>query len=407
MSYHHIHTHQRPLKLLWIHDRARGTGGAERYLTQVASGLKASGVTSSLLYGPGYSEPEFLQNFDQAWPALEVASQIHRIQPDLIYVHRLPQGVTMAGLLELGIPVMRFFHDHQLLCLREHKYTALGQQTCTRPLGGHCYTCPGFVVRRNEGIELRTVGAMKRELDIHQGLAQAIVASDYLANHLVAHGFSRQQISVLPLFAQETDIRPEVARNPWQFLFAGQLVTGKGLDLLLQALVQVPEARLWVAGDGRQADKYKAQAARLGLTERVQFLGNQTAAELSRLQTQAAAVVIPSRAPETFALAGVEAMAHARPVIASDVGGIRSWLTPGVNGLTFPSGDVAVLARCIRRLGQAPAQAQAMGRRGYQNWQQRFRLEQHLQGLLPVLHRLVPTRIPAQTFFQTQIQEAV
>jgi glycosyltransferase involved in cell wall biosynthesis len=398
-----VKTH-RPLKLLWIHDRARGTGGAERYITQVAEALRAYNIESCLLYGPGYSEPDFLNVFSQAWPALETSSQILKLQPDLIYVHRLPEGLALSDLLDLGIPVMRFFHDHQLLCLREHKYTALSQQTCTRPLGNHCYTCPGFFVRQNQGVALRTVGQLKRELEIHKGLAQAIVASEYLSNHLFEHGFAKKQISVLPLFAQAAAIDAvKPAHDPWQLLFAGQLVTGKGLDLLLRALVEVPQAKLLIAGDGRQASKYQQLSVRLGLSERVTFLGTQSAEQLSQLQSQVSMLVIPSRAPETFALAGVEAMAHGKAVIASDVGGMRSWLTPGSNGLLFPSGDVASLADCIRQLGQAPEQAQAMGLRGYYDWQKRFQIEQHLDKLVPLLYRLLP--VQPQTL-QIKFQEA-
>jgi len=398
---------QAPLKLLWIHDRARGTGGAERYLMQVASALREKGIVSSLLYGPGYSDPDFLAAFESAWPALEFSTQIQKIQPDLIYVHRLPQGVRMQDLLQLEIPVMRFFHDHQLLCLREHKYTAIGQKTCTRPLGTHCYTCPGFVVRSGSGISLRSVAGMKQELDLHRHLAQAVVASDYLADHLVANGFEREMISVVPLFASAPQpAQPALGKpafDPWQLLFAGQLVTGKGLDLLLKALVKVPQAKLWVAGEGRQAEKYQQICEALGLRSRVQFLGNQSAEALSQLQNQAAMVVIPSRAPETFALAGVEAMSHGRAVIASDVGGMRTWLNPGQNGLLFPSGDIQALADAIRQLGEAPELTAEMGSQGVLLWQEKFQLSQHLQKLVPLMHRLVFESKQTQKF---NLQEA-
>ncbi|MGE3726018.1 MAG: glycosyltransferase family 4 protein [Candidatus Sericytochromatia bacterium] len=395
----------KPIKLLWIHDRARGTGGAERYLTQVAPALKAHGFQSSLLYGPGHSQPDFLNAFDTAWPAVDLSKQIRQLQPDLIYLHRQPGArdnwsSELESLLSSGIPVLRFYHDHQLFCLREHKYTGFGKETCSRNLGTHCYLCPGMLVREAEGLALRTLGPLKAQLGLNQKLERAVVASDYFANHLEAHGFDRARITTAPLFAEPESPRlPCPAQNPWQFLFVGQLVTGKGLDLLLEALVAVPQAQLVIAGEGRQSALYRAQAAKLGLSGRVQFVGQLSAGELAHWQDKAAAVVIPSRAPETFALTGVEAMASGRAVISSDVGGVRTWLKPGINGLLFPSGNIPALAYALRRLGQNPDLSARMGQHGYDLWKAQFRLNHHLQLLVPVLKQM--------SVQQSRLQEAI
>lgn len=384
-----------PIKLLWIHDRARGTGGAERYLTQVAPALKAHGFQSSLLYGPGHSQPAFLNAFEQAWPAVELAKQVKQIQPDLIYIHRQPGaraswGKDLESLLDTGIPLVRFYHDHQLFCLREHKYTGFGKQTCSRTLGAHCYLCPGLVVREEEGLALRTLGPMKSHLAINQRLDLAVVASDYFANHIEAHGFNSKRILTAPLFAEpNVKTLPTPVKHPLQFLFVGQLVTGKGLDLLLEALVLVPQAQLVIAGEGRQATDYQAQALKLGLNDRVKFLGQLAPHELSNWLASSAAVIIPSRAPETFALTGVEAMAAGRAVISSDVGGVRTWLKPGVNGLLFPSGNIQALAYAIRRLGQNPDLASRLGQNGFSMWQKHFRIEHHLSRLIPAFQQLI------------------
>ncbi|MGV3526673.1 MAG: glycosyltransferase family 4 protein [Candidatus Sericytochromatia bacterium] len=374
------------LHLLWIHDRARGTGGAERYITEVAPALRSAGIRSSLLYEPGFSEPAFLEAFDQAWPALDLPSQLRRLRPDLIYLHRQPQGLKLETLLESGIPTLRFFHDHQLFCLREHKYTALSQETCTRPLGGHCYRCPGFIVRQGQGLGLRTLGQQRAEIAQNQRLDHAVVASDYMAGHLREHGFDPARIATLPLFASpvKTTGRAEVGH----FVFVGQLVTGKGLDLLLKALAEVPGARLSVAGSGRQAERYHSLSRQLGLSERVDFLGQVDPAELPALLARATAVVVPSRAPETFALTGIEAMAAGRAVIASDVGGVHAWLRPGLNGLLFASGHIQALAESLRTLTQHPELAIAMGQQGQLLWRNRFQREHHLQGLIPLLQKV-------------------
>lgn len=376
-----------PIHLVWIHDRARGTGGAERYLTQVAPALRERGVRSTLLYQPGYSQPEFLAAFDQAWPLLDARMQLHRLQPQAIYLHRKPEGLRLETLQATGIPTLRFYHDHQLFCLREHKYTALGARTCNRPLGTACYTCPGMVVRQGRSLALRTLGPLKAELAVSHKLQAAVVASEYFAGHLRQHGFAPERIHVNPLFA--APVSAAGSPSPWRFLFAGQLVTGKGLDLLLEALVIEPRAELVVAGEGRQAETLRRQVQSLQLCRRVRFLGQVTPAVLADWQSRCCATVIPSRAPETFALTGVESLAAGRPVIATDVGGVRSWLRPGHNGLVVPSGDVRALAAALARLGEAPAYAARLGAQGQVDWETHFRLSHHLDRLVPLLNTLI------------------
>ena len=146
-----------PLHVLWINDEAGPVGGCERYIEDTVRMLRERGVRNTLLYSvAGASDPTFLEVFDAAFPVLDLASQLEEIGADVAYVHRIERLGELADLRVLGMtphPVLRFFHDHALFCLREHKYTLLGKKTCTRKTGLHCYTCGGFV---REAGQLRT-----------------------------------------------------------------------------------------------------------------------------------------------------------------------------------------------------------------------------------------------------------
>ncbi len=376
-------------QLLWIHDRARAAGGAENYLRRVVPALRALNLRSSLLYEPGFSEPDFLGLFDQAWPAVDATEQIRCLRPDLLFLQRLPRGLSVAELAKTGVPMLRMFHDHQPFCLREHKYTALNQQTCTRRLSWRCYTRCGPLVRASEGLALRSVKRMQQELAEHQLLAASLTGSDYLRGHLLEHGFTPERVHMIPLFA-EGPSRPLPPGDPHELLFVGQLVTGKGLDLLLQAIAELPEVRLTIAGSGRQAERYRDQARLLG--ERVRFVGSVDSVQLQALYARAGVVVMPSRAPETFGLSGLEALAQGRAVIASEVGGVSTWLKPEVTGLSFASGDVRGLKQAICRLLNEPGLATRLGMQGQALWHRRFRLEHYLQALVPLLESLIPSK---------------
>ena len=112
--------------------------------------------------------------------------------------------------------------------------------------------------------------------------------------------------------------------------------------------------------------------------------------ELRRLIGRSRIVVVPSRAPETFALVGVEAMAQATPVVATSVGGISEWLENEVTGLTVPSGDIDALAGAIDRLMTDEALCDRLGSAAEQaSWQQ-FTPDVHLARLQRLFSTLVP-----------------
>ncbi|MFQ5702998.1 MAG: N-acetyl-alpha-D-glucosaminyl L-malate synthase BshA [Gemmatimonadales bacterium] len=100
-------------------------------------------------------------------------------------------------------------------------------------------------------------------------------------------------------------------------------------------------AVLILAGDGPQRPEAEAEAERLGVSDRVRFLGKiDTVAELLR----AADLYLLPSASESFGLSALEAMACGVPVIASDVGGIPEVVLDGETGMLAPVGEVATMA---------------------------------------------------------------
>ena len=92
--------------------------------------------------------------------------------------------------------------------------------------------------------------------------------------------------------------------------------------------------------------------------DRVRFLGAISPHALAREYAWARLLVVPSVWKENFALAGLEAMAAATPVVASDLGGVKEWLRDGEHGLAVPPGDPRALAQAaLRLLGDAPLAA--------------------------------------------------
>lgn len=145
-------------------------------------------------------------------------------------------------------------------------------------------------------------------------------------------------------------VRTQYEEPLW--LLCGRIIYYKGHPVALRALRDVP-GTLLIVGDGRQRSKMQRLARRLGVADRVVFLGNIKNADLRALYHTATALWFPSLYPsEAFGLVQVEAMACGCPVINTDIPGSGvSWVSRHEEtGLTVPVGDAAALARAARRL---------------------------------------------------------
>jgi glycosyltransferase involved in cell wall biosynthesis len=140
-----------------------------------------------------------------------------------------------------------------------------------------------------------------------------------------------------------------------------RLVPQKGLDLLLEAWARGMDAHgavLWLAGDGPARPALEAQAARLGLGERVALLGRRD--DVADVLDATDVFVLASRA-ETTPIALLEAMAAGRACVATDVGDCRAMLGDGSAGRIVPPGDVTGLAAALREVATDAALRERLG----------------------------------------------
>lgn len=165
-------------------------------------------------------------------------------------------------------------------------------------------------------------------------------------------------------------------------LTVGRLVSGKGMETVIDACARLGRP-LVIAGQGPEENALKAQAAELGAD--VQFTGFLGREAISTMYHQAFAVVLASRG-EGLPNVVLEAMAHARPVVATPVGGVPDLIDDGVNGLLFPAGDSEALTAALKALEADPDQSGRIASAGYASVQ-RFSWDRVLPQLEAVLER--------------------
>jgi glycosyltransferase involved in cell wall biosynthesis len=161
--------------------------------------------------------------------------------------------------------------------------------------------------------------------------------------------------------AGESDASPAARLK---VLFIGRLTEIKGAGLLIRASSEMAGIELTIAGDGELRNSLAALAKELGVPARL--TGQADRAEKRRLLGECDAVVIPSlllksERAEGLPVVLLEAMAAAKPIIASRSGGLTDVIIDGENGLLFEPGDEKDLACKLRDLLAEPGMRSRLG----------------------------------------------
>ena len=151
-------------------------------------------------------------------------------------------------------------------------------------------------------------------------------------------------------------------------LFVGRLDPRKGVHYLIAAMPEVVErtggrARLLIVGDSYLRSRLE-RSVPPAVRGHVRFLGHVPGTDLPRWYATGDIFVSPASGNESFGIVLVEAMASGRAVVASDIPGYRSVVSPGENGVVVPPGDVPALARAIAALANDPARRRALAENG-------------------------------------------
>lgn len=391
------------MRLLFIHERLGDLAGAEANVLATARELKHRGHAVAILHGPGTGRGEaaWHEVFPECFPlepgstpeALGVALERH--QPEVAYVHNLADLAVLEALGAAGVPVVRMVHDHELYCLRSYKYGYFSRRICQRALSPYCVFPCGACVARNhdKGFPLRWMSytAKQQELALNRRFHRMVVATDYMKEELQRNGFDPGKIEIhapVPPSAEGGITSSFSDRN--RLIYAGQIIRGKGVDVLLEALALVREPfECLIFGDGNHRAFCERLSRQFGLDDRVTFKGYVPQTALADYFREATAMVLSSVWPEPFGAVGLEGMRHGLPVVAFDAGGIKEWLQDGYNGFLVPWMDRERFALRVEQLLRDKPLARTLGERGRQFGAERYGFSGYIAGLEEMFARVV------------------
>ncbi|MEM9482188.1 MAG: glycosyltransferase family 4 protein [Cyanobacteria bacterium P01_F01_bin.116] len=270
-----------------------------------------------------------------------------RDKPDVLHVHwPFPHGLMAFPTSKLlGIPMVFSFHGAELLLMKKFSFVKPVLKWLT------------------------------------QGAAAVTVNSSFTQKIFQEHIYN-EDISVIPYGLTIEAKEPKSYREEGilKLLFVGRLDERKGLRYLLDAMPKILEklpVELRVVGKGHLEDEVKAQCRAMGLKDSVKFLGFVTKEELAEEYASCDVFVLPAIVDskgdtEGLGIVMIEALAHRKPVIASNVGGISDVIRDGETGILIPEKDPKALATAVLATLNDPERAHALAQAGFIDIQTRF-----------------------------------
>lgn len=272
---------------------------------------------------------------------------------DIIHIHHPNPMAAVAVLLA---------RPHARLVLTYH--SDIVRQRITGSLFGPVLA---RLLRRSDRIHVAS-----RELEA----SSPILRSFHDRTSVIPFGIREERL--LPL---DGDARTEArAFGEWGagrlILFVGRIVYYKGLEYLLRAM-RLVDARLLVIGDGDLLKTSERLTARLGLEQRVRFLGEVPDATVSAAFAACDLFVLPSTArSEAFGLVLLEAMAFGKPIVSTALDtGVSYVNRDGETGIVVPPADVNALAEAIRKILGDDSLRARLGREARRRFESEFRIE--------------------------------
>jgi len=196
-----------------------------------------------------------------------------------------------------------------------------------------------------------------------------------LERHIIEQGAPRDRVSIMRSYANFEPAPPtpraslDTPEDAPLLITLARLHWKKGLDTLLEALAELPGVYSWIAGEGPLEGELKQMAVRLGVADRVRFLGWRN--DRASLVAAADVVAFPSRY-EPFGNVTIEAWAAGKPLVVADAAGPAATVTHEHDALLTPKDNPSALREALKRVIEDKALAQRLVANGRDTYEKHF-----------------------------------
>lgn len=308
---------------------------------------------------------------------------IDQTRPDILHCHNVYHQLTpsiIGAAKRRAVPVILTLHDYKPIC---PTYTRLRRgNICSDCIDGQFrhvvkHRCAdGSLVK---SLLLFAEARVQRLLKSYEQVDRFLAPSEFMRTSVTQHRLPQDRVQVLYNGIDCRSIQPSPDDDGYA-LYLGRLSSEKGIETLLKAHASLPHRiPLLIAGTGPLEERLRRAYPD------ARYLGHLSGDILERTIRGASLIVVPSEWYENCPMSVLEAMAHGKPVVASNIGGIPELIIHEETGLLFPPGNPYMLTACLDRLITDPALRRRYGRAARSRAEEQFSQDRHNAALLQTL----------------------
>lgn len=388
-------------------------GGSEKYYFELAKLLKSHGHTVAFFSMKNenniktgdreYFVDEIDMNTGSKFEALNVIyskknkalmeKALEEFKPDIVHINNFQRQLSASiidAVKEKNIPLIMTAHDLNPIC--PASIMLYNGEVCEDCITKGYTSCIKKKCIKNSMLKSVLGYIEKKYYDLHKMFCKVdciISPSEFNKNQLLKGKLKCNDITVIHNFVNETE-KTDYILGDCAFYF-GRLSREKGILNLVEAINNIPGARLIIAGDGPERENIQAYIKEHKLENRITLLGYLNQNDIRENIRKCRFVTVPSIWYENCPYSILETMEIGKPIIGSKIGGIPELIQNGINGFTYEHNDVTELTNILIKMFGNDEMVKQFSKNSKQIFIQNYSAEAYYNKLMTVYNKYINT----------------
>ena len=286
------------------------------------------------------------------------------------------------------IPIVWRIMDYRLIC--PNTTLLSNDKICTACFKNKFYNC---IVKKckKQSILASTLLAIENYtysiLPFYKNVDLFLFQSEFTRDIFVKNGFDIKRTKIIPN-AYDYSKTSVNYQNDNYILYFGRISKEKGIKTLLKAMINLPNIQLKIIGDGPQLEEYKDFKINKSLSN-VTFLGPKWGKELDPFLKNTKFTIVPSTWYEPSGYVVLQSFSFGKPVISSNMGGLKDIVKDGYNGMLFEAGNEEELVQKINQLFEDDDLIKLMGANARRTLESNHSNEKYYKESMNIFNNLI------------------
>lgn len=388
-------------------------GGSEKYYFELAKLLKDHGHTVAFFSMKNennietgdreYFVDEIDMNTGSKFEALNVIyskknkvlmeKALEEFKPDIVHINNFQRQLSASiidAVKEKNIPLIMTAHDLNSIC--PASIMLYNGEVCEDCITKGYTSCIKKKCIKNSMLKSVLGYIEKKYYDLHKIFCKVdciISPSEFNKNQLLKGKLKCNDITVIHNFVNETE-KTDYTLGDCAFYF-GRLSREKGILNLIEAINNIPGARLIIAGDGPERENIQAYIKEHKLENRITLLGYLNQNDIRENIRKCRFVTVPSICFENCPYSVLETMEIGKPIIGSKIGGIPELVKNDVNGYTYVYNCVDDLTDKLKILFENDEKVNEFSNNSKKLYKENYSAEAYYNKLMTVYNKYINT----------------